>query len=65
MTPGANLACMKGQHVIRHCPICRLAMISDKSRADLAGPDVFRCLSCGTEIVEAQSERRNEGGNDD
>jgi ribosomal protein S27E len=56
---------MKGKRVIRHCPICRLAMVGSKSREDLAGPDVFRCLSCGTEIIEAQSEPRNDGGKKD
>jgi transcription elongation factor Elf1 len=41
---------------IRHCPVCGLAMQASKSRDDLAQPDTFSCLSCGSQIV-AQATR--------
>ena len=44
----------------RACPICRLAMVANKSRDDLDRPDVFRCLNCGTEIHEGP--RKPESG---
>ena len=31
---------------IRHCPICGIAMIGDKSAPARKEPDIFRCLSC-------------------
>jgi hypothetical protein len=32
------------------CPICRVAMVGEKSREDLAGYDVQRCLRCDTVV---------------
>jgi hypothetical protein len=35
---------------IRNCPICRIAMVSSRSRPDSAAFDTFQCLSCDTVI---------------
>jgi len=43
---------MKEKARLRLCPVCRLAMVASKSREDLERSDLFRCLRCGTEIVE-------------
>jgi DNA-directed RNA polymerase subunit RPC12/RpoP len=47
---------MSKRTLIRHCPICRHAMVSSKSRENLDRPDIYRCLNCGTEIVETPRE---------
>lgn len=39
--------------VVRHCPLCGIAMQASKTREDLTHYDTFRCLTCHTTIVEA------------
>jgi hypothetical protein len=39
--------------VIRHCPLCGVAMQARKSRDELDKPDVFECLNCDTVISRA------------
>jgi hypothetical protein len=39
------------------CPVCRIAMVAERSAPDLAEPDAFRCLNCGSVVVGA-----SEGG---
>jgi hypothetical protein len=38
--------------LIRHCPLCGIAMLAGKSRDDLKNFDTFQCLTCHTTIVE-------------
>jgi hypothetical protein len=38
---------------VRHCPVCRIAMLGTKSREDLATFDTYRCLTCDTTISES------------
>jgi hypothetical protein len=35
----------------RICPVCRIAMVAERSAPDLGEPDVFRCLNCGSVVV--------------
>jgi hypothetical protein len=35
------------------CPVCRIAMVAERSAPDLADPDAFRCLNCGSVVVGA------------
>ena len=46
---------------VRHCPICRMAMVASKSREDLEKPDTYCCLSCGTEVVETPRQGGEKG----
>jgi hypothetical protein len=36
------------------CPVCRIAMVAERSAPDLAEPDAFRCLNCGSVVVGAR-----------
>jgi predicted RNA-binding Zn-ribbon protein involved in translation (DUF1610 family) len=47
---------------IRPCPLCGIAMQASKSRETEAGYDTFRCLTCGTTIVEQPPSSRQEEG---
>jgi hypothetical protein len=49
---------METKPTVRRCPICRLAMVSSKSRDGLDRADTFNCLNCGTEIIETPREPR-------
>lgn len=43
------------QHpVIRHCPLCGIAMQAKKSHEKVDKYDIFECLNCATVISEAQ-----------
>lgn len=41
--------------LIRHCPVCGIAMQASKSGETLAEFDVFECLACPTTISEART----------
>lgn len=49
-----RLSMQRPRPPIRHCPICGVAMQADRSRADLADFDMFRCLNCETIISESK-----------
>ena len=34
------------------CPVCRVAMVGERSREDSVEIDIQRCLNCGTVLVE-------------
>ena len=58
MTPHAHEMRMPSRRaapapVIRHCPLCGIAMQASRSREDLKNFDTFQCLTCHTTIVEA------------
>ncbi len=38
--------------VIRHCPLCRIAMQGSRSRDGLPYFDTYECLTCHTVITE-------------
>jgi hypothetical protein len=35
---------------IKNCPVCRLAMLGDKTDSRLAEFDIYRCLACDLTI---------------
>jgi hypothetical protein len=50
------------QHpIVRHCPLCGIAMQAKKSRENTDKYDVFECLNCQTVISETPP-RPPEGG---
>ena len=51
---------MNSRPPIRHCPVCGIAMLANKSKDDLSEFDTFQCLTCGTTIRE--SKRPPDGG---
>jgi hypothetical protein len=38
---------------MRQCPVCGVAMQASKSREEMVGFDMFRCLNCDTTIIGA------------
>jgi hypothetical protein len=44
--------------VIRHCPLCGIAMQLGKTPENPADFDTFRCLSCDTTIREIKAQKR-------
>jgi hypothetical protein len=38
---------------IKNCPVCRLAMVGDKSDSRLTEFDIYRCLACDLTISTA------------
>ena len=47
--------------LIRHCPLCGIAMQAKKSRENADKYDVFECLNCETLISETPP-RQPDGG---
>lgn len=47
--------------VIRHCPVCGIAMQARKSQENLTRFDVFECQNCGTVIREAKQPEADGG----
>jgi hypothetical protein len=37
----------------KNCPMCRLAMVGDKTDSRLAAFDIYRCLACDLTISTA------------
>ena len=60
-----QIICMAEKPPVRHCPVCRLAMVGSKSRDDLERPDIFHCLNCGTEIIETPRPKPRQDQGDD
>jgi hypothetical protein len=50
----------KKSPLIKHCPICRVAMVGDRSDSRLPECDLYRCLSCDSSIAMAPSAARRE-----
>jgi hypothetical protein len=45
--------------LIRHCPVCGIAMQASKSLEHLADFDTFQCLTCHTTIREKPAQPRS------
>jgi hypothetical protein len=53
-----------GRH-LRACPLCHVAMLSERSAPDVPASDVYRCLSCGTIVeISARLPEQPEGRGD-
>jgi len=39
-----------GSSYLRHCPVCRVSMVGEKSSPESPRPDIYRCLNCGAVV---------------
>jgi len=46
--------------VVKSCPICRLAMVGDRTDTDLVEFNIYRCLGCDLTISTMPPRRANE-----
>lgn len=48
---------------VRHCLICGIAMVGDKSTPARKEPDIFRCLNCHSVVdLSGASNKEDDGG---
>ena len=45
---------------VKNCPICRLAMVGERTDTKLAEFNVYRCLGCDLTITTMPAVRSNE-----
>jgi len=50
----------KKRPVVKNCPICRLAMVGERTDTKLAAFNVYRCLGCDLTITTMPAARSNE-----
>jgi len=63
MAPRVPLFAMDSEKkppAVKNCPICRLAMVGERSDSKLAGFNIYRCLGCDLTITTMPAARSNE-----